>query len=47
MAEQNPGNKIRELSADWRAMIPITAGLLTLPTACSLPFTGTPTPRPT
>ena len=40
--------KIREISADWRAMrtmILIVAGLLTLAMACS--FTGTPTPRPT
>ena len=50
MAEQDYlGNKIRELSADWRAMrtmILIAASILVLATACSA-LTGTPTPRPT
>lgn len=49
-SKDHPRNKIREISADWRAMrtvILIAAGLLALATACSSTFNGTPTPRPT
>ena len=48
-SKDHPRNKIREISADWRAMrtvILIAAGLLALATACSSTFNGTPTPRP-